>query len=83
MVLQLREVIEADGRSLNQLAKAAGLDSGRLSRFMRGERDINLEAACRLCEVLGIDFVLPRHPLGRPPAREPESPTPPPRRRKK
>src|SRR5437763_15273097 len=74
MVLQLREVIQADGRSLNQLAKDAGLDSGRLSRFMRGERDINFEAGCRLCDVLGVGFRLPkrasRPPKGEPPARE-------------
>jgi transcriptional regulator with XRE-family HTH domain len=71
MALQLREVIQGDGRSLNQLAKEADLDSGRLSRFMRGERDINFEAACRLCEVLGVAFVLPKRPAPKP---EPEPP---------
>jgi transcriptional regulator with XRE-family HTH domain len=66
MVLQLREAISNDGRSLNQLAKATGVDSGRLSRFMRGERDLNLDAACRICEVLGIQFVMPPMPTGAP-----------------
>jgi transcriptional regulator with XRE-family HTH domain len=60
MVTELRELIQADGRSLNQLAKASGLDSGRLSRFMRGERDINFDAAARLFDALGIKFTLNR-----------------------
>ena len=59
MALQLREAIGNDGRSLNRLAKATGVDSGRLPRFMRGERDLNLEAACRICDALGVEFVLP------------------------
>src|SRR5947208_16847993 len=42
MVLQLREAVGHDGRSLNRLAKATGVDSGRLCRFTRGERDLNL-----------------------------------------
>lgn len=60
MALALKEAIEADGRSLNQLAKASGIDAGRLSRFVRGERDINLDAAGRLCDVLGVKFVMPQ-----------------------
>jgi transcriptional regulator with XRE-family HTH domain len=78
MVLQLREVIEADGRSLNRLAKDTGIDPSRLSRFLRGERDITFEAAARLCDALGVKFVLPR--------REPppgESARKPPRPKKK
>lgn len=88
MVLRLREAIQADGRSLNQLAKDSGLDAGRLSRFLRGERDINFEAASRLCEILGIKFTLPEPPSadaqprgrGRPPKAQ-DTPTAPPRRR--
>jgi transcriptional regulator with XRE-family HTH domain len=75
MVLQLRELIQTDGRSLNQLAKDSGLDAGRLSRFLRGERDINFEAAARLCEVLGVRFVLPQ--------RKPKAEAPPAKRKGK
>jgi transcriptional regulator with XRE-family HTH domain len=64
LVLQIRQAIRDDGRSLNQLAKAAGLDAGRLSRFLRGERDITLGAGCRLAEVLGIELRLPRPAKG-------------------
>jgi transcriptional regulator with XRE-family HTH domain len=51
---QLRDAIGASGQSLNQLGQAAGVDSGRLSRFMRGERGLTLEAAGRLCRVLSL-----------------------------
>ena len=54
---QLRKAIADCGKSLNQLGQEAGLDSGRLSRFMRGERDLLLEAAGRLFAVLGLRLV--------------------------
>jgi hypothetical protein len=50
----IREAIRASGMSLNQLGRMAQSDSGRLSRFMRGERDLTLEAAGRICEVLSL-----------------------------
>jgi transcriptional regulator with XRE-family HTH domain len=53
---QLRDAIQASGQSLNQLAQASGVDSGRLSRFMRGQRDLTLEGVSRLCQVLGLKF---------------------------
>ena len=37
----------------------ATVDSGRLSRFLRGERDITFDAAARLCEALGVRFLMP------------------------
>jgi transcriptional regulator with XRE-family HTH domain len=54
---QLRQAIRDTGQSLAQLGKAAGLDSGRLSRFMRGERDLSLSGAARLCQVLHLHLV--------------------------
>src|SRR5437867_2822857 len=56
---QIRQAIRESGRSLNQLAQACGIDSGRLSRFMRGERDLTLDGASQLCEVLGIRLTDP------------------------
>lgn len=50
----LRKAVQESGRSLNQLGKLAGVDHTRLSRFVRGERDLTLNAAGRLCEVLGL-----------------------------
>jgi hypothetical protein len=51
---QLIAAIWASGQSLNQLGKAARLDSARLSRFTRGQRDLTLEGVERLCQVLGL-----------------------------
>jgi hypothetical protein len=54
MVALIRDAVRSSGRSLNELGREAGIDSGRLSRFMRGERDLTLSAAVCLCEVLGL-----------------------------
>jgi transcriptional regulator with XRE-family HTH domain len=74
MVLELKATIEADGRSLNQLAKASGMSTSQLSRFMRGERDIGFGPVAKLCDVLGIKFVLPADApaKGAKPARKPK-----------
>jgi transcriptional regulator with XRE-family HTH domain len=53
---RIRRAIQESGRSLNQLGQLAGLDHARLSRFVRGERDLTLSAAGRLCEVLGLEL---------------------------
>jgi transcriptional regulator with XRE-family HTH domain len=52
----LREAIRASGMSLNQLGRLSHVDPGRLSRFLRGERDLTLEGVCRICEALGLDL---------------------------
>jgi transcriptional regulator with XRE-family HTH domain len=64
LVEQLREAIRKSGESLNQLGERSGLDSARLSRFMRGERDLTLSAAEKLCQALGLELSdsRPRHP---------------------
>src|SRR5437773_2474498 len=72
MAEQLRRAIRASGQSLNQLGQERGVDSGRLSRFMRGERDLTLEATTRLCQVLGLE--LTGVPRGRPPKATPGTP---------
>jgi transcriptional regulator with XRE-family HTH domain len=61
---QLREAVKASGRSLGQLARESGVDPSRLSRFLRGERDLTLEATGKLCGVLGLTFC----PVEAPPA---------------
>jgi transcriptional regulator with XRE-family HTH domain len=51
---QLRDAITHSGLSVSQLGKAARVDAARLSRFLRGERDLTLTAATQLCRVLGL-----------------------------
>jgi hypothetical protein len=56
----LRQAIRADGRSLRRLAKDAGdMDGGRLSRFLSGDREINLNGAGRLFDALGVTVTFP------------------------
>ena len=59
MIDLLRRAIQKSGQSLNQLSKACGVDRSRLSRFLRGERDLTLTAAGRVCETLGITLSVP------------------------
>jgi transcriptional regulator with XRE-family HTH domain len=63
LAAQLRQAIQGTGTSLNQIARASGLDTGRLSRFMRGERDLTLSATAKLCEYLGLEFCRGGEPL--------------------
>jgi transcriptional regulator with XRE-family HTH domain len=56
LVEQLIDAIRDSGQSLNQLSKVSGVDSGRLSRFVRGERNISLEAAAKLCRALNLQL---------------------------
>ena len=54
---RLREAILASGLSLSELGRQAGLDHARLSRFVRGERDLTLDSVDKLCRVLGLQLV--------------------------
>jgi transcriptional regulator with XRE-family HTH domain len=53
LVDQLREAIRESGQSLYQLGQTTGVSRDRISRFLRGERSIDVEAAAKLCEALG------------------------------
>ena len=57
MAVRLREAIQESGLSLNQLGRQAGIDHSRLSRFVRGERDLTLDSVDKLCRVLGLHLV--------------------------
>jgi transcriptional regulator with XRE-family HTH domain len=59
MVEELRIAIRASGRALQSISRDCGVDASRLSRFLRGERTITLDAAGRICEVLGISLDVP------------------------
>jgi hypothetical protein len=57
LIEQLREQIRKDDRSLNQLGKDTGVDASRLSRFLRGERGLSIEAIDSLFKVLRLNIV--------------------------
>jgi DNA-binding phage protein len=56
---QLRQAIEGCGKSLNQLAKETGVHQAQLSRFLRRERSLNLNAVVKLCAYLGLRLIGP------------------------
>jgi transcriptional regulator with XRE-family HTH domain len=64
---QLREAIERSGLSGKELALRAEIDSGQLSRFRSGERDLMLETAGYLCNALGLALAEVSRGRGRPP----------------
>jgi transcriptional regulator with XRE-family HTH domain len=71
MLTQIRDAVREDSRTLSQIAELCGLDAGRLSRFVRGKRDLSLAAAARLCEALGFTLVhTASRPAAEPPATE-------------
>jgi plasmid maintenance system antidote protein VapI len=57
VVVQLREAIEASGRTLVDIGRASGVHPAQLSRFMTGKRDITFAAAGRIMEALGLKLV--------------------------
>jgi transcriptional regulator with XRE-family HTH domain len=65
LVEQLKQAIRDSGMTLLQLSKESGVDTGRLSRFMRGERNINIGAAEKICGALGLELK-PRRTRRRP-----------------
>lgn len=65
IVKDLRGAIERDGRSINALARDAGLSPIQLSRFIRGERGLNTPAVDALCEALELELRPKRRRKGR------------------
>jgi hypothetical protein len=57
LIGQLKEAIQASGKSLYRLGKESTVGPDRLSRFMRGERSLTLDAAEKLCDVLRLKLV--------------------------
>ena len=50
----IRSAVRKDGRSVYRLALDSGVNQGVLGRFMRGERDMNLRTADKVCRALGL-----------------------------
>jgi len=50
----VREFISGCGLTMREIQEASGVDSGQLSRFMRGERTLTLKTAGRLAECFGF-----------------------------
>jgi transcriptional regulator with XRE-family HTH domain len=53
---QLREAIRESGQTLGQISRNCGVGPDRLSRFLRGERDLTLTGAEKICDALGLQL---------------------------
>lgn len=65
LAAQIRETIDADGRTIYALAKDSGISRQQLGLFVRGESDMTLTIAAKLCETLGLDLVKRRQATGK------------------
>jgi plasmid maintenance system antidote protein VapI len=52
----IRWAVQDSGKTPYAVAQAAGVPQAVLSRFLRRERGINLDAAEKLCRALGLDL---------------------------
>jgi transcriptional regulator with XRE-family HTH domain len=57
VVETLRQALRASGRSLTRIAAESGVDQPRISRFLRGERDIGAQSFEKLCKVMRLKLV--------------------------
>jgi transcriptional regulator with XRE-family HTH domain len=54
----IRRAVEDSGRTAYAIALESGVSQAVLSRFLRGERGINLDTAEKLCRALGLELRL-------------------------
>lgn len=63
---EIRASILKSGQSRYRIAKETGIGQPQLSRLMKGERGLSIEALERLAEYLGLEIVIrPRRRTGR------------------
>lgn len=54
---QLRQQLEACGRTLYAISKETGIDQASLGKFRNGERGLSWQAVDKLGELLGLQIV--------------------------
>ncbi len=52
----IRQAIEDDGRTVEQLEAASGVDKGIISRFSKGKRTLRLPTVEKLCKTLHLEL---------------------------
>ncbi|MHC4130598.1 MAG: helix-turn-helix domain-containing protein [Planctomycetota bacterium] len=53
---QLRRAVENSGLSRSELSRISGVNSVRLSNFMKGKKPLTLNAAENVAKALGLGF---------------------------
>ena len=59
MITQIKEAIQGSGQTLVELSQATDVSPSQLSRFLRGQRDLTLTTAARVCDALGLHLIGP------------------------
>lgn len=54
----LKRAIEASGRSVDEIARDAGVSRNMVMQFLSGQRDIHITAADRLASSLGLQLIV-------------------------
>lgn len=57
LIQTVREAAAKSGLSQADIMRASGIDRGRVSRFMRGERDLSVEALEAVARAVGLVLV--------------------------
>jgi hypothetical protein len=52
----IRRAVESSGRTPYAISLESGVPQAVLSRFLRGERGLNLDTAEKLCRALGLEL---------------------------
>ena len=59
---QIRQAIEACGKSRAQIARETGVDEATLCRFVQGRHGLLMETLDRVAECIGLRVVLEKGP---------------------
>lgn len=59
---QIRATTEARGLTAYALARDSGVNSAVVGRFLKGDRDVTLTTAEKLCRALGLELQPARRP---------------------
>lgn len=62
MTRTIQRAIRRSGLTLNQIGRAAGIDSAQMSRFMRDKQSITIRKAEKLCRVLQLKLAMGHAP---------------------
>lgn len=52
----IRATAKRDGRTVYAIARDSGVNSAVVGRFIKGERDVTLTTAEKLCRTLGLEL---------------------------
>ena len=59
---EIRDAIEASGKTRYRIAQESGIAESMLSRLMSGERGLSIDALETLADYLGLEIVIrPKH----------------------